>query len=111
MATIDPDGWFIDPETAPERRKYLISPRPTTAKDLQGRWSGFRDARMFRCHLCGKRFAEGDIYAAIYAPSPAGNAVICERCDGPDVVERWLQRVRHIQAEAWWLWERACRED
>jgi hypothetical protein len=111
MATIDPDGWFIDPEPAPTRRKYLITPRPATAQDFLSRWSGFNDARMFRCHLCGKRFAEGDIFAIIFAPSPAGNALICERCDGPDVVERWLQRVRHIQAEAWWLWEHAFPSD
>jgi hypothetical protein len=50
----------------------------------------------FKCGPCGHRFKAGDYYRWLYTnnlPGYGGNPFTCEKCDGPDVIEKWKRRV------------------
>ena len=62
-------------------------------KDADGtqRWSGYRDGRTCRCHLCGVFLVPGQRAAFIYmgigsrgGSLPVGNVFVCEGCFKPD---------------------------
>lgn len=55
----------------------------------------------FRCHLCGHQFQVGDLFRGIL--NRKGNALVCGKCDGPDVVQRWEAHVADVRQRAWWL--------
>lgn len=57
-------------------------------------WSGYKDGRMFRCHMCGDFFKPGDtarlvwcneIKEAIDAGVHCGNVLVCTYCDSPNI--------------------------
>ncbi len=69
-----------------------------TAEDLKAPWSGYKDGSRFYCRLCGHKFKIRDLFRWVYAGSiDRVNLLVCRKCDGPDVLERW---------EKWWEeWE------
>ncbi len=79
-------------------------PRVTTQKHLDARWGGYSDGRKFRCYLCGHRFQLGDVWRWVYSQKYM-NFMTCEKCDGPDVMERWHKRWQESKTKYWWLWE------
>ena len=87
-------------------------PRVATKDDVNGEWGWYRDARCFRCHLCGHKFAEGDYWRFVYtnnlvAPC-GGNPLVCESCDGVDVIERWKALCDEAQSPRfWWFFQLA----
>jgi len=88
-------------------------PRRATQEDLEANWSGSPDN--FRCYMCGYKFQLGDYWRWIYA-NCAGivmpitgqkvglcNFKVCEACDGPDVLERWVQKHKDFYSLSNWI--------
>ena len=85
-------------------------PRIATQKDLNSPWSGCRHGKFFACGLCGHHFKVGDKWRWIYTnniPGATGNPLICEKCDGPDVIERWKQFITRPEIKL--LLENCCQ--
>lgn len=82
-------------------------PRVATAEDLRMPWGGGAPGERFRCYLCGHRFAVGDEWRWVFTngtPGAAsGNPIVCAKCDGPDVVERWTKHAREAETRFWWF--------
>lgn len=77
-------------------------PHIVTAQDIKAPWSGHKDGKRFYCRLCGHQFQVGDIFRWVYAGSiHRTNLLVCEVCDGVDVLYRW---------EKWWQeWEHLAK--
>lgn len=86
--------------------------KPFTVTDemMSQPWSGYRDGRMFRCHMCGEFFRPGmvarfvwcnGIKAAQDAGVHCGNVMVCAACDGPDIFARLAEHGR-IGKERYW---------
>lgn len=77
--------------------------RVATAEDLSRRWSARRPGEGFRCYLCGHKFQVGDRWRWIWA-SQRGviNPLVCEKCDGPDVLDRWVEHAKRLHTAYWW---------
>lgn len=80
-----------------------------TDKDCGMRWSCGKPGEHFRCGFCGHKFVPGDRVRWQYTndiPGAGGNPMVCEKCDGPDVVERWAKKCAEWAADAWWWFRR-----
>ena len=75
-------------------------PRVATEADCLAKWSG--DPANFRCYMCGHKFEVGDVWRWLYSKTTI-NPLICEKCDGPDVLERWVAHVKRGLEVYWWL--------
>lgn len=73
-------------------------PQVATARHCQAPWGGVKNGQRFKCYLCGYKFKVGDVWRWIYAGG-AGliNFITCEKCDGPDVLERWVAMNREYK--------------
>jgi len=79
--------------------------RPATEANCKAAWGGGKPGERFRCYLCGHKFAVGDMFRLVYAndrPGTAGNFIVCDKCDGPDVVERWVAACKEAATRFWW---------
>lgn len=64
--------------------------RVATEEDVKSPWSGVPNGGRFYCYLCGYRFKVNDKWRWVYGGSLAlCNLLICEECDGPDVLDKW----------------------
>lgn len=80
-------------------------PHIATERDCKGSWLGGKNGKYFRCQLCGHKFVPGDIYRWIYCGDiKLTNIIVCEKCDGEDVKEKWLKTYRESKDRFWWLW-------
>ena len=75
-------------------------PHIVTPEDVRAPWSGHRNGKRFYCRMCGHQFLVGDsfrwVWAGVLTPARV-NLLVCGKCDGDDVLERYQQ---------WWLdWE------
>ena len=78
-------------------------PRIATKEDIHARWSGGKDGKYFRCYLCGCKFVEGDYWRWVYGGSMHfGNFIVCEKCDGEDVLSKWEKHNKELQQKFWW---------
>jgi len=77
-------------------------PRVATAEDIKAPWSGVKNGKRFYCMLCGYHFQVGDIWRWVSGGKKhLLNLMVCEKCDGDDVLERW---------EKWWQdWEHLAK--
>ncbi|KKN79980.1 hypothetical protein LCGC14_0334880 [marine sediment metagenome] len=74
-----------------------------TQEDCKLPWSGRRGGERFRCYLCGHRFKAGDGYRWVLGTkSGVLNFMVCDDCDGPDVMERWKTQVIEAGERFWW---------
>lgn len=83
-------------------------PRIATEKDCHGQWGArSKPGEGFRCYLCGHRFVPGDVWRFVYNPGRGINFLVCETCDGPDVLDRFrehfTQGSRMLRDEFWWM--------
>ena len=85
------------------------TPQVATEKHLALRWSGGKPGERFRCYLCGHKFQVGDVWRFVLSTVWI-NFLVCEKCDGEDVVDRWAQKIAELREKAWWLWESAYKE-
>lgn len=75
--------------------------RVATEAECNARWNGLARGIGFRCYLCGHKFVVGDGWRWIYMKRTI-NAIVCDSCDGPDVVERWHARVDEFYSDKFW---------
>lgn len=91
---------------------YLFPPQPATGKDVSAYWSGGKDGKYFRCHLCGHQFQVGDTFAALFTNTPdfdqysVGNPIVCGEClKLPNLLEVWRNKGiawEKIREEYWY---------
>lgn len=87
-------------------------PYTVNDKDMIAPWSGYRDGRTFRCHLCGVFFKPGDVIRFVWcngvkeaqdAGAHCGNVHVCASCDGPDIYQRLAEHYRIGRGRYWSL--------
>lgn len=85
-------------------------PRVATIEDCNRPWGGGKNGEWFRCYLCGHRFTPGDTWRWIFAGAIRGryvgalcNPIVCDRCDGEDVLERWQEMYAIVNTKFWWF--------
>lgn len=69
-------------------------------------WNGTPGGERFRCYLCGHRFVVGDKWRFVLANGTGkgmGNFLVCEPCDGPDVLDRWDTHCEEGQMKFFWM--------
>jgi len=87
-------------------------PHIATEETCQAPWGGHRDGSHFRCCLCGHRFKPGDTYrwqcgsghtyefeGRTYGTR---NFLVCQSCDGDDVIGRWIEQLKDWMRRFWW---------
>ena len=74
-------------------------PRIVTEKEVALPWNG--NKRNFRCYLCGHRFQVGDTWRFVFGGGRTGNLLVCDTCDGPDVIERYLAMAKEHKERFW----------
>ena len=84
---------FIDQKFRKATKEHIIAP-----------WGGIRNGKRFRCYLCGHKFQVGDKWRWVIAKK-YGNLMICEDCDGSDVLERWYKANEELRTRFWWFYE------
>ena len=81
--------------------------KPATEMELNGRWSGGKPGKNFRCAFCGYKFQLGDLWRGVYTNDlPAwGNPLVCQTCDvGNDALrQRWSEMHREVESRFWWF--------
>ncbi len=67
-------------------------PFVVTEKQLSQRWGTRTKDGALMCNICGHKFNEGEnarwVYANGESSNGSGNFFTCDKCDGPDVLER-----------------------
>lgn len=85
--------------------------RKATKADLQARWGARPQGERFRCYLCGHKFEEGDLWRWVYAGGrKLLNFLVCDACDGEDVLDRWEEANANLKKQYWWALE-STREE
>ena len=90
--------------------------RVATKADETKNWGGYKDGSRFRCNLCGHHFKKGDGYRWVYSggasfETESGkkcgvmNVKVCDACDGPDVIERWVERNKEFFGPKFWAFQ------
>jgi len=77
-------------------------PRTATEEHVNARWGGEPKGKRFRCYMCGHKFVVGDVWRWVMSKRYS-NFVVCEKCDGPDVLERWYTTIDELKTRFWWL--------
>lgn len=79
-------------------------PRVVTEKEYPGHWSGYKDGRRFRCYMCGHRFKIGDTFRWVMGTKRGVvNLIVCDKCDSPDILDRWIERLKEAEEKFWWM--------
>lgn len=79
--------------------------RIATEQDCIDEWSGGKNR--FRCYLCGFKFEVGSVWRWVYATKiEYFNFLTCEKCDGDDILERWVKHNKELDQKFWWALER-----
>jgi hypothetical protein len=89
-------------------------PRVATEAECKAKWSGRGPGTNFRCCLCGYKFKVGDVWRFQYTNSTkdaGGNPLVCQACDGPDLIERWRAKWQAYNSDANWWFRQLGRED
>lgn len=86
---------------------FPFHPFIVTDAHMAMHWSGAKDGRWFRCHLCGHWFSIGDRVRAVYSNfegSPFhGNPLVCETpCGAVGDAEVLAELGRRLRAIPWW---------
>jgi len=91
--------------------------RLATEEDLQARWSGAGPGERFRCYLCGHKFQLGDLWRWVCSRNKTvsdingfvwmmPNFLVCNDCDGDDVLDRWVELNQEYFQKFWWKEEK-----
>ncbi len=79
-------------------------PRIATEADCGASWGGEPGGKRFRCYLCGHKFIPGDTWRWVYGGSMGlTNFLVCRSCDGPFVLDQWVDVNKEAQERFWWL--------
>lgn len=91
-----------------------------TDEICRARWCCGKPGERFRCYYCGRKFAVGDEFKAIYTndiPGAGGNPLICKACFdeiGGEIKcrERWQEVHKHIEKlKVLYWWHRGLNEE
>ena len=74
--------------------------RIATKTDLKISWSG--SLTNFRCYLCGHKFIEGDKWRWVYGAGQTINFLVCDDCDGDDVLQRFYHQEKEYKNRYWY---------
>jgi hypothetical protein len=61
------------------------------------------------CYMCGQDFKVGEVFRWVFTngtEGASGNPIVCENCDGDDVIERWKAKhsqFKEIKNSFWWF--------
>ena len=92
VKTDEPTGRFTNQQS-----------RPATKADCRAAWGGEPNGKRFRCKMCGYRFVPGDVWRWVYGGKVGmQNLLVCERCDGPDILDRWVSANKELEERFWW---------
>lgn len=102
----------------PERRGFTDGMRRiATDAECNTKWAGAGPGERFRCNLCGHKFVTGDGWRWQYVgplrqydmellidgkPHGVCNFMVCDACDGPDVIARWVERHKEFYSDRFW---------
>ena len=75
--------------------------RVATKTDVMGKWGGAPKGKRFRCYLCGHKFEVGDKWRWVYSITVYSNFLVCEKCDGEDVHEKWRKHIADLRTKYW----------
>lgn len=75
--------------------------RVATEEHVKARWGGVPNGERFRCYLCGHKFHVGDKWRWV-CTNKYINFMVCDACDSPDVIEKWTNANKEIEARFWW---------
>lgn len=79
-------------------------PRRATEEDCKADWNGGEGGVKFRCYLCGHKFVVGDYWRFVLATHKALiNFLVCEKCDGDDVLDKWIDHNEILKTKYWWV--------
>lgn len=81
----------------------IYKQHPATEQEVNALWRGKKGN--FRCYLCGHHFKLGDLFRLVYAKGVVINFLVCEKCEGNDVIERWYKRIQELEEvkeKFWW---------
>jgi hypothetical protein len=92
--------------------------RIAVESDLKARWGGHPAGERFRCYMCGHKFRLGDGWRWVYAggrtfevegkKSGLYNFMVCDSCDGDDVLDRWVKMNEEYHTKFWWAIREGC---
>jgi transcription elongation factor Elf1 len=80
--------------------------RIATLAECNATWSGEKYGKRFRCYLCGHKFVVGDGWRFVLAThlnKGLTNFLVCDNCDGKDVLEKWEKANKEAKTRFWWL--------
>lgn len=87
-------------------KKYFF--QKIVDEDMIGRYN--RMDKELRCCLCGHTFIPGEQVNLLNNNSwrdgrPTGmfNPLICDDCDGEDVLDRWAEHCKVAAEKFWWM--------
>ena len=75
--------------------------RVATEKHVTAKWGGAPNGERFRCYLCGHKFTVGDEWRWVFTKK-YGNLMVCKKCDGSDVLDRWYAANEELETRFWW---------
>lgn len=87
-------------------RVDVMSGRPTVVTEEHCRmpWGGGRNGKWFRCYMCGHKLVPGDIVRwVLVRGGKASNLIVCESCDGEDVIDRWVAMTKEARERFWFF--------
>lgn len=101
---------IAQPESIPQGRTFIWGQKPwvVTPEDVAVKWGCGKPGERLRCHLCGHRFQVGDVARWVIdndgrSQGGMGNFFTCQKCDGPDVRQRWWAMCAEVRTRFWWL--------
>ncbi len=86
-------------------RKYFF--QKVVDVNMIGRYS--RMQKELRCYMCGHTFKSGEQVSLLnnnsWTDRPTGffNPLICDNCDGEDVLNKWAERCKEAKKKFWWM--------
>lgn len=86
--------------------------RVATEDDCKARWGLTAKPSNFRCYMCGHGFQVGDKWRWQYGCGRTfnhegkvfglTNFIVCDKCDGPDVLDRWVAIHEDFYSPRFW---------
>ena len=82
--------------------------RVATEEHVKAKWGGVSNGKLFRCYLCGYKFKVGDTWRWVCS-KVFHNFLVCEKCDGPDINEKWAKHIEELKTKYWFVLDRLNR--
>lgn len=89
-------------------KKYFFQKVVTEKTIAAYKRKGETSRNSCRCYLCGHAFKVGEIMSLANGNSTPDkrslhNFLVCEACDGEDVLDRWIEHCKEGVKKYWWM--------